>query len=97
MIVVIPVDSNDFEEAKITPIKEAKFFVFLDTKEGKIKNWEFKKDYKNDIFDYMVVMDKNENLEDVFELGARALLGRKNMYIDDIVEALMFAELDEIV
>ncbi|WP_187647394.1 hypothetical protein [Nitrosophilus labii] len=97
MLVVIPVDLNDMEEGKITSIADANYFVFLKLADGaKVKNSEFKKSFSNEIFDYIVVNDRNEDLEEVFELGARALLARKNMYIEDILEAIMFAELDEL-
>ncbi|WP_281951547.1 hypothetical protein [Nitrosophilus kaiyonis] len=96
MLVVIPVDKSDIEEAKIVSINKAKSFAFIDTESGKIKDYQFKDSFENEMFDYIIVNSKNEELEDVFELGARALLARENMYIEDIIEALMFAELDEI-
>ena len=96
MLIVIPVDKEDIEEAKITSIENAKSFAFIDTESGKIKNYEFKDRFDNEMFDYIIVNDKNEDIEEVFELGARALLARPNMYIEDIIEAIMFAELDEI-
>lgn len=97
MLIVVPVDKNDIDEAKITSIDEAEYFAFINTEGGKINSYEFKDSFANEMFDYIIVNDKNEDLDEVFELGARALLARKNMYIEDIIEALMFAELDEIV
>ena len=96
MIVVIPVDKNDIDEAKIVSIDNAKTFAFINTESGKIKDYQFKDSYENEMFDYIIVNSKNEELEEVFDLGARALLARPNMYIEDIIEALMFCELDEI-
>ncbi|HIE35288.1 MAG TPA: hypothetical protein EYP79_03725 [Campylobacterales bacterium] len=98
MVVVIPVNNDNLEEAKITSFNDANFFLFLTLSTGaKIENYKFKKSFQDEMFDYIVVNNKNEELDEVFELGARALLARKNMYVEDIVEAIMFSELDEII
>ena len=97
MLIVIPVDSNDLQEAKITSVKDARYFVFLKLGDGaKVLKSEFKESFYNEMFDYMVVNSPNEDLEEVEETGARVLLARENMYVEDILEAIMFAELDEI-
>jgi len=97
MIVVIPVDKDDIDEAKIVSIDNAKTFAFIDTQNGKIKDYQFRDSYENEMFDYIIVNSRDENLEEIFDLGARALLAKANMSIEEIVEALMFAELDEII
>jgi len=98
MLVVIPVDSDDMDEAKITSIESAEHFAFLELGEGaKIEKVEFKNSFSEDFFDYFIVNNKNEELDVVYELGARVLLAMPNSYVEDILEAFMFRELDEVV
>ncbi|WP_200762763.1 hypothetical protein [Nitrosophilus alvini] len=98
MLVVIPVNLNDIDEAKITSIESAKYFAFLQLGEGaKLENVEFKKSFSEDFFDFFIVNSKNEELDTVYELGARVLLAMPNSYVEDILEAFMFRELDEVV
>ncbi len=93
MLVVIPLDGE-----MITRVSEAKEFAFVKLGESmQIEKITKYPSFANQLFDYIVTPDKDENLEEAYELGARALLAREGMSIDDIVEAMMFRELDEIV
>jgi len=97
MLIVVPVDTNNIEETKITSVKDARYFAFLKLGDGaKVLKSEFKESFHNEMFDYIVVNSKNEDLDEIVETGVRALLARPNMYVEDILEAIMFAELDEI-
>lgn len=95
MLVVIPIDS---ESETITRVSEAKEFAFVHLGEGmQIEKIEKYPSFANQLFDYIVTPDKDEDLEGAYELGARALLARDGMSIDEVVEAMIFRELDEIV
>ncbi len=98
MRVVVPVSEIRGEESPICKITSAKAFAFLRLGEGmSVERLEFKESFENEFFDYIVVSHKNEDLETAYDLGARALLAREGMDIEQIVEAMMFRELDEIV
>ncbi len=95
MIVVIPVKSE--KEPLLSPLGSASSFAFVTLKEGMQKEKiSFQASFSNQFFDYIVVSDKGEEIDEAFELGARALLAKEGMSIDEIVEAMMFRELDEI-
>ncbi|BCD68728.1 hypothetical protein [Nitratiruptor sp. YY09-18] len=97
MHIVIPVKSVNKEESIVAPTKEATSYAFLELGEGmQIVAINFFDALPQDFFDYIITPDKNDNLDEAYELGARALLARAGMSIDEIVEALMFRELDEI-
>ena len=97
MRIVVPVKVQDGLDSVVSLIDEASGFAFLDLGEGmSVETLSFKNSFENELFDYIIVCDKNEELEEAFDLGARALLARPGMNLDEIVEALMFRELDEI-
>ncbi len=97
MLVVVPVESIGGESSKIATVKEAKSFAFMELGEGmQIERLEFKPSFSNEMFDYIVTPDKNDELDEAFELGARALLAYPGMLLEEIAEAMMFRELDEI-
>ncbi|MRI58282.1 MAG: hypothetical protein C6H99_02115 [Epsilonproteobacteria bacterium] len=98
MVVVMGVRSQEGEESIIAPVRDAEAFAFVTLGEGmRIEAIEFRKSFENELFDYIVTPDKHDDLEDAYDLGARALLAMPGMSVEEIVEALMFRELDEIV
>ena len=97
MRIVVPIKKQDGLQSQICLIDEAQGFAFVELGEGmSVENLQFQENFENELFDYIVVCDKNEELEEAFDLGARALLARPGMSLEEIVEALMFRELDEI-
>ncbi len=98
MKIVVPVKNVEGIESVVTTLKNAKFFGLLELGEGmKIKNLEFIERIDTLFFDYIITPDKDEELDMAYEIGARALLAMPGMDIEQIVEAMMFKELDEIV
>jgi len=98
MRIVVPVRSAEGKGSVITTLKDAKLFAVLELGEGmKTEDMEFVENIDNLFFDYIVTPDKNDELDLAFDLGARALLAMPGMDIEQIVEAMMFRELDEIV
>ncbi|SMC08435.1 hypothetical protein [Nitratiruptor tergarcus] len=98
MLVVIPVASINNQESLVCTIADAKSFAFVKLSESmQIENIQFKENFANEFFDYIVTPKKDDELDEAYELGARALLANNGMSIEDIIEAMMFRELDEIV
>ena len=98
MKIVVPVKNVEGIESVVTTLKNAKFFGLLELGEGmKIENLEFIERIDTLFFDYIITPDKDEELDMAYEIGARALLAMPGMDIEQIVEAMMFKELDEIV
>ncbi|MRI83963.1 MAG: hypothetical protein C6I00_06040 [Nitratiruptor sp.] len=97
MVVVVPVANPQGANSKVCPITQAKAFAFLRLGEGmEIEGLEFREGFANELFDYIVTPKRNDALEEAFDLGARALLAMDGMSLEEIVEAMMFRELDEI-
>ncbi len=98
MKIVVPVKNVEGIESVVTTLKNAKFFGLLELGEGmQIENLEFIERIDTLFFDYIITPDKDEELDMAYEIGARALLAMPGMDIEEIVEAMMFKELDEIV
>ena len=97
MVIVVPVKENEGESSKAVTTKEASMYAFMQLAEGmKIEKITFKESFSNELFDYIVTPDKDDELDEAFDLGARALLAYPGMNLEEIVEAMMFRELDEI-
>ncbi len=97
MLVVVPVREADGADSVVCRVGEAKAFAFMRLGEGmQIEGVEFKESFSNELFDYIVTPDKNDDLEEAWDLGARALLAMPGMSLEEIAEAMMFRELDEI-
>lgn len=97
MVIVVPVKANEGESSKIATLQDATMYAFIQLAEGmKIERITFKENFSNELFDYIVTPNKNDELDEAFDLGARALLAHPGMDLEEIVEALMFRELDEI-
>ncbi len=98
MYILIPMDSDNKQEAFITKINDAKVWaqVFLD--EGKVVEVKYSED--KDTFDnfseVLVVMDENEYVWPFIELGMMILVAHTQRSIDDIMEAFLFRELNEL-
>ena len=94
MKIVIPLSQKD---GGVVSLKEAKLFAIVNVDESmQVQDIAYQEDFSQEFFDYIVTPDKHDELDEAYELGARALLARKGMDVDEIVEAMMFRELDEI-
>ena len=97
MRVVIPVREAKGKESVVCKVAEAKSFAIVDLGEGmELLKITFRESFSDDFLDYIVTPDKDDDIDEAFELGARALLARPGMRVEEIVEAMMFRELDEI-
>ena len=89
----------------VVPIKDGRlfsdssFFIKLELGEGmEILSQDTVENLEETLFDYLIIGSKEHpKVDEAMELGARALLGRDGMRLEEIIEGLMFRELDEIV
>ncbi|GEM_PF-5978274 len=96
MVVVVPVDENAHLQSKIVPLSQAALYAFMTLDGLNISKVDFKADFKENMFDYFITCDKDEGLDEVFELGARVLIAPKNSTLEEIAEGVAFSELDEV-
>lgn len=98
MFVLIPVDSNDAEEALLTKFEDVKFWVQLLIEEGRVTQTNFNtdKDAFEDISEVVIVGSDNEYVWPFIEQNMMVLVAHTQRSIDDIVEAFLFRELNEL-
>ncbi len=98
MYILIPMDDNDLEEARITTINEATVWVQLLVEEGRVveTNTNQDKDAFENQSQILVVKDDNEYVWPFIELGMMVLVAHIQRSVDDIVEAYLFRELNEL-
>ncbi len=98
MYILIPMDDNDLEEARITTINEATVWVQLLVEEGRVVETNINQD--KDAFEnqsqILVVKNDNEYVWPFIELGMVVLVAHIQRSVDDIVEAYLFRELNEL-
>ncbi|MBT3280842.1 MAG: hypothetical protein HOF69_05445 [Campylobacteraceae bacterium] len=97
MLILIPVDCNDEEEAKISAIDSAKSWVLLDFDEGRVHNTSFYNTHEeiDDFIDVLIVKDTSEHVWNFEEQGIAILIAPMQRYIEDIMEAFIFKELHD--
>ena len=98
MLVLVPMDSTDVEEAKITKVFDVKVWAQLRIEEG-----ELVEVLHNDKFDgfsnwseAVVVCDDTEPVMDFMNMSMIVLVAHTQKSIDDIVEASLFRELHDL-
>ncbi len=99
MLIAIPVDKPDSNEALITTQIEANCWAVVSFEEGKIESIEFYKTLQEadiDWLDFVVLKNKFENYLNFMEEGSMVLVVRDQDSIEEIIEAFKFKELDEI-
>ena len=98
MLVLVPMDSTDVQEAKITKVFDAKTWAQLRIEEG-----ELVEVLHNDKFDGFenwseaaVVCSDAEPVMDFMNMSMIVLVAHTQRSIDDIVEAYLFRELHDL-
>lgn len=98
MYLLVPMDSEDVQEGKLTKINDAKTWAQLQIEEGKLIEVKFAP--SSDAFDSfsegVVVGDDNEYVWPFIELSMIVLVAHTQRYIEDIVEAYLFKELHDL-
>ena len=99
MLILIPVDSENGLESKITTIAAMKTWALVDFDAGKAKTINFSEDrtaFDVDWVDFIILENKFENYIEFMGEGIMCLVKRKEETVEEIVSAFAFKELDEI-
>lgn len=98
MLVLVPMDSTDVQEAKITSVFEAKTWAQLRIEDGKLA--EVLHNEKFDDFspwsEAVVVKNDGEPVMDFINMSMVILVAHTQKTIDEIVEAFLFRELHDL-
>jgi hypothetical protein len=98
MFILIPMDSNDVQEAQLTNIDDVKYWAQMLIEDGKLVNIEFNED--KDAFENfsqtVIVANDNEYVWPFIELTMMVLVAHVQRSIEDIVEAFIFKELHDL-
>ena len=98
MYILIPMSSQDAQEATITKIDDAKSWVQILLEEGEVNSVIFNedKDGFENFSEVLIVMDDNEYVWPFIELNMMVLVAHTQRNIDEIMEAFLFRELNEL-
>jgi len=98
MYILLPMDSRDVQEAKLTKLEDVKVWAQLLVENGElveVSHADDKDDFKN--FSECIVVDNdNEYVWPFMELSMLVLVAHTQKNIDDIVEAYLFKELHDL-
>lgn len=98
MYLLLPMDCDDVEEAKLTKIDDVKVWAQMQIEEGKLVNILFNAD--KDAFEAFseaaVVINDNEYVWPFMEKAMMVLVAHTQRYVEDIVEAYLFKELHDL-
>jgi len=97
--ILIPVDSEDGLNAKITTLASMKKWALVDFEDGKLMQIRFFDDRTQtgeDWIDFIILENKFENYIDFMGEGMMCLVRRKEETIDELISGFRFKELDEI-
>ncbi|ADN09980.1 hypothetical protein [Sulfurimonas autotrophica] len=98
MLVVVPMDSTDVQEAQITSVLEAKTWAELRIEEGELVEVLHADTY--DGFEAwpeaVVVSNDGEAVMDFINMSMIVLVAHTQKTIDEIVEAFLFRELHDL-
>lgn len=98
MRILLPMDSNIEDEAKLVKLDDVKFWCQLNIEDGEVKETLFtenKEDFEH-FSECVVVENDNEYVWPFMELSMLVLVAHTQRYIEDIVEAYIFKELHDL-
>lgn len=98
MNLIIPVDTNDLEEAQLVGLNDVKYWLFFSMEEGRSKNEKFfeKREDIEDWIDAVIVNSPDEYVWPFMEDNIAVLVAPMQRYFEDIVEAFIFKELHDL-
>ena len=97
MLILVPMDSDDVQEATLVPLAEVKKWALLNVEEGQLVEVTHY-DNREDISEWVetvVVINEQEYVFPFMEEQIMVLVAHVQRSIDDIVEAYLFRELHE--
>ena len=95
MFILLPMDGDDTQESKLSPIFEAKKWALLETGEGQIIEIRFY-DTREEIEEWieaLVVVNDYEPVMNFIEEQVMVLVAHTQRTIDEVFEAFLFKEL----
>jgi len=98
MFILLPMDIEDTEEAKLVPLNDVKIWTQLQIEEGRVvgtKHASQKEEFEN-FSECVVVVNDNEYVWPFMELSMMVLVAHTQRTIEDIVEAYIFKELHDL-
>ena len=98
MYILLPMDSDNLQEAKLTKLEDVKIWAQILVEEGKVVEILHSKEkdgFKN-FSECVVVANDNEYVWPFMELSMMVLVAHTQRSIDDIVEAYLFKELHDL-
>ena len=99
MLILIPVDDVNSEQAKISTLPEMKQWALVDFDEGVSKSVRFFNDRTatgEGWIDFVILKSTFENYMPFMEEGMMVLAVREEETLEEIIEAFKFKELDEV-
>ncbi len=98
MLLLLPVDSTNQDEAKLAKVFEAKSWAQVDVDEGKVQSVKFSDTFDgfDDISEAVVLENDFENPMMFLDYNMMPLVAHTQRSIDDIVEAFLFRELHDL-
>ncbi len=98
MFILLPMDVEDTEEAKLVLLNDVKVWTQLQIEEGRVVQIKHssQKDGFDNFSECVVVINDNEYVWPFIELSMMVLVAHTQRYIDDIVEAYIFKELHDL-
>lgn len=98
MYVLLPMDSEDVQEATLTKIEDVKVWAQLLIEAGELVevNHNVDKDAFENFSEAAVVINDNEYVWPFMEKSMMVLVAHTQRSIDDIVEAYLFKELHDL-
>jgi hypothetical protein len=98
MYILLPVSSDNKDEAQLTKIDDAAFWAQMNIEEGKLVSIEFNEDRDSfeNFSEAAIVIDDSEYVWPFIEMSMMVLVAHVQRSIEDIVEAFIFKELHEL-
>ncbi|MDY0322233.1 MAG: hypothetical protein RBR23_10900 [Arcobacteraceae bacterium] len=95
MNILLPLDSNIEDEAKLTKLNDAQFWGLMVMEEGRMQSLDIyeTQDEITDMIDCVIVQNETEYVWPYMEQNIAVLIAPTQRYIEDIVEAYIFKEL----
>ena len=98
MYILVPMDSEDVQEANITKLEDVKIWAQLLIEAGELVevNHNGDKDAFENFSEAVIVVNDNEYVWPFMEKSMMVLVAHTQKSIDDIVEAYLFKELHDL-
>ena len=98
MYILVPMDSEDVQEASITKLEDVKVWAQLLIEAGELVevNHNTDKDGFKNFSEAVIVVNDNEYVWPFMEKSMMVLVAHTQKSIDDIVEAYLFKELHDL-